>query len=125
MIVRILFALLALSIAFCSIGQTKTINISNVEKGAWKSIKVESKDTSFIYFIDLLKKKNSISLFKTGEYTFTFTSVFGNSLSKKLVIGKKQSYKLKVSDPVFCNKVSSKKTFADKLQTKDTLFIIE
>lgn len=100
-------------------------NLSKKNAHLWSEVKVESKDTSFIYYLGS-KLKNEILVSKQGKYSFTFLSVFGHTIQKELIVSASKKYKLKVSElSIYYKRIPLENYLSTKLQVGDTLFIIE
>lgn len=90
----------------------------------WLDVKVKSADTSFFYALHS-NKKDVIEVLKEGKYTLTFNSIFGDKITKEIVIGPKAKYKLKVKGlNAMYGKVPTINNFSDKLNAGDTLYFI-
>jgi hypothetical protein len=128
---RYFFIILSISLFNFGIAQTsKKITLCTDDKMSlhnfsfWLDVKVKSADTSFFYALHSTKK-DVIEVLKEGKYTLTFNSIFGDKITKEIVIGKKAKYKLKVKGlKSTYGKVPEINNFSDKLSTGDTLYVI-
>jgi hypothetical protein len=128
---RNFLSILLISFSFFAYSQTsKKITLCTDDKTTmhnfsfWLDVKVKSADTSFFYALHS-NKKDVIEVLKEGKYTLTFNSIFGDKITKEIVIGKKAKYKLKVKglNAVY-GKVPTRSNFSDKLNVNDTLYFI-
>lgn len=128
---RNLLSILLISISFFAYAQTsKKITLCTDDKitlhnfSFWLDVKVKSADTSFFYALHS-NKKDVIEVLKEGKYTLTFNSIFGDKITKEIVISKKAKYKLKVKGlNAMYGKVPTINNFSEKLAVGDTLYFI-
>lgn len=128
---RNFLSILLISISSFAYAQTsKKITLCTDDKTTlhnfsfWLDVKVKSADTSFFYALHS-NKKDVIEVLKEGKYTLTFNSIFGDKITKEIVIGKKAKYKLKAKGlNAMYGKVPSINNFSDKLTAGDTLYFI-
>lgn len=109
---------------------TKKISLCTDDKATlhnfsfWLDVQVKSADTSFFYALHS-NKKDVIEVLKEGKYTLTFNSIFGDKITKEIVIGPKAKYKVKVKGlNAMYGKVPTINNFSDKLIAGDTLYFI-
>ena len=89
----------------------------------WNKLAVKSKDTTFVISLHPVPS-NFISLKKTGVYDFTFYSIFGDVITKKVKVSKnKVAYNVSDLTKIF-RKSSSKKSISSCLAAADTLVIL-
>lgn len=106
-------------ITLCTDDKTTLHNFS-----FWLDVKVKSADTSFFYALHS-NKKDVIEVLKEGKYTLTFNSIFGDKITKEIVVGKKSKYKLKVKGlQATYGKIANTNMFSEKLNSGDTLYFI-
>jgi len=106
-------------ITLCTDDKTTLHNFS-----FWLDVKVKSADTSFFYALHS-NKKDVIEVLKEGKYTLTFNSIFGDKITKEIVVGKKSKYKLKVKGlQSTYGKIANTNMFSEKLNSGDTLYFI-
>lgn len=106
-------------ITLCTDDKTTLHNFS-----FWLDVKVKSVDTSFFYALHS-NKKDVIEVLKEGKYTLTFNSIFGDKITKEIVVGKKSKYKLKVKGlQSTYGKIANTNMFSEKLNSGDTLYFI-
>ncbi|MBK6835886.1 MAG: hypothetical protein IPG89_17110 [Bacteroidetes bacterium] len=128
---RNFLSILLISFSFFAYSQTsKKITLCTDDKTTlhnfsfWLDVKVKSADTSFFYALHS-NKKDVIEVLKEGKYTLTFNSIFGDKITKEIVIGKKAKYKLKVKGlNAMYGKVPTTNNFSDRLSNGDTLYFI-
>jgi len=123
-------SILFVFIAVFTFAQTKKITLSTDDRitahnfSFWSDVQVKSSDTSFFYILHS-NKKNVVEVLKEGKYTFTFNSIFGDKVTKEIIIGPKTKYKLKVKGlNALYAKVPTTTNFSDKLNIADTLYFI-